>query len=335
MTTIVYGYEVKKDIESDSIIDYTDNSDITKEINVVYDYLTTAIESFNTLISIKNHTENRSSLEDISENERKILQVTLDSVTTRLGLESVEYKPDTFTKVIDQVYLAIVSLIDIAFELIVRFYKWFKEQFELNSKKSAKITSAIRYILNNTTKDTFVLRVPGKEAGYFTNENGLFDIGESISLYSTLFSLYSKNTNTIANVNNALKYKFQDKEFINVKFDPIFPVLEKVKYKDNLYKHLGPYLPNGYRLIAIMPDDQSYSKIPEDQIVQNLDPSPVMMHKENSKEGYMEIQNNYYRLIYIHVIVLNLPLQLEQKMCLNFQLLKILHLFLNIYLVFQ
>lgn len=272
MSSIIYGYEIK-DINTnypdEDIVDY--NNDLVKNLNGAFNALETSIESFNTLIKIKELYSDNLSLESISENEKLLINVTLESIFSSLGVKKQPInKQDTFTKVIDKVYLAIVSLLDIIYELLLRFFKWLKERNDANSKKSTAITTAIRFILNNSEKDTFSITIPSKEVDYFTLPDKGFDIVETIGLYSTLFNIYTRNSTVTNNVNNIIKYKFGDKSYIDISFDPVFPELSKER-KGNIITYKGPKLPRGYQFISTIPDNDTYNRIDKNEIVSLLD----------------------------------------------------------------
>ena len=199
--------------------------------------------------------EKLAQLQESAKSQAKELYQSLvdkgEKAKEKLGIQNntSPYKPDAFTKIIDKVYLAILTVFDILYEMFIRFFKWVKDEYSDNSRKTSMVTSAIRYIIKNSQKEEFQIIFKPKEKEYLTID-GVFSIKETISLFTTLFNLYITNTNIVKNVNNCLKYNPSKKEYISFVMDPIFPIIEKKKVGEYIYSVKGPSLPKGYYLSA-------------------------------------------------------------------------------------
>ena len=198
------------------------------------------------------------------------------------GNKNNQHQQTTFGKIIDKIYLSIVSVIDIMYELLGRFYRWIKEAIQTNEKMTEKITNGIRYLSIHAKKDRFSTVFSKKEAAYFFLEDK-FDIEESLSIYTSLFGLYTNNTTLSKNVNKVLQYKINDNRYLDIEIDTIFPIAKKENSsRKGLYDITGPTLPKGYVIKATLPDNQEFQQMPVDEKTNILNLSDVYI--EESKK---------------------------------------------------
>lgn len=221
-----------------------------------------------------------------SKEERNILKdnvvFSVEGLFVGLKSDNDRINQSLFNKVINKVYLAIVSIIDIFWELLGRFYRWFKEQFQINEKLSEKILTGIRYLSIHGVKDKYNIAFNKKEADYFRIDNK-FDIEESISIYTSLFGLYANNNTLSKNVNKVLQYKITDRRYIDIDIDVVFPIIDKKAYpRKGLYEYTGPSLPKGYILKAILPDSIEFKNFSPEEKADILNLSDVYVEKSNN-----------------------------------------------------
>lgn len=277
-STILYGQEIKSDYDDIDIgnLSYQDIDmlALSEKITHLSSQIQEGVEAYQSIMQLSSLYPD---INNINIREKTLLQLSLNKATNSLGMEEISCESGLLMSAVDNIYLAIVTALDILFEMIGKFFRWFKEQIKITTQLSPKITSGIRHLINNSPKSSFSFKIKGKDALLFMID-GKFDIGETIALYSSLFTLYSSNRTFSHNVNNALKVKPFEKKYIDIIFDPVFPVIRKKNgNRDGIIIHYGPALPNGYELQAILPDDKR--KFQPEELNVLLDLSDISIEK--------------------------------------------------------
>lgn len=209
------------------------------------------------------------------------------------GKNKKNFQQGTLSKIIDKIYMAIVSVIDILYELLGRFYRWFKELFLLNEKRSEKITAGIRYLTIHASNDTYKLSLNRKEAAFFTIEDK-FSIEDTLGLYTSLFGLYTHDKTLSENVRKVLAYKITDNKYMDIDISTVFPVTKKEhSVTKGRYDYYGPMLPKGYQIRATLPDPNEFKRMSIEEKVNVLNGSDFYVIKVGESKAKQDVLIEY------------------------------------------
>nr|DAW83055.1 MAG TPA: hypothetical protein [Caudoviricetes sp.] len=296
MSERLYGREITReallspdDLKKVNIEHDETGRDLIISLSEVNKSLEEAVNCFNTLVSIKDKTHSSEAFSDsekamISSMMRTFYQRCPDVIRSQEGFVD-NFDDRSFSRSADKVLLIITNVLDVFLSILRKFFLWIKSEFTDTGRYVDRLRGNIARM---SSKDIHGCEVAftGKESVYFTIKDSsgqeTFDPLDVIARYRNLLELYISDNHVTENIASAMSMTTKVRAYVDLYITPVFPIVStKHNPSTDLYEYIGPDLPNGYRLKAVMPDTGHFNPS-TDKSINKLSLSDAMI-METSK----------------------------------------------------